>query len=131
MDLFKIVGKLAIDGVDEAKKHLKDVSGEGEKTSSKLGKVFSGIGKGAMAIGKYTMIGLGAAATGITALGTAAIKSYADYEQLVGGIETLFGTRGAKSVEEYAELVGKSVDEVKGEFDMLQEAQTLAMDKCV
>lgn len=128
MDLFKIVGKLAIDGVDEAKKHLKDVSGEGEKTSSKLGKVFSGIGKGAMAIGKWAMVGLGAAATGITALGTAAINSYADYEQLVGGIETLFGTRGAKSVEEYAELVGKSVDEVKGEFDMLQEAQTLAMD---
>lgn len=71
---------------------------------------------------------MGAAAAGVSALGTTAIKSYADYEQLVGGIETLFGAGGAASVQEYAKNVGKSVDEVRDEFDTLMEAQTLAMD---
>lgn len=61
-------------------------------------------------------------------LGKQAIQSYADFEQLVGGIETLFGARGAKTVEEYAELMGKSVNEVQSEFNMLMEAQTKAMN---
>lgn len=39
---------------------------------------------------KIFAAGVGAAATGISALSTAAIKGYADYEQLVGGVETLF-----------------------------------------
>lgn len=64
----------------------------------------------------------------MAALGTAAVKSYADYEQLVGGIETLFGTGGAATVQEYADSVGKSVDEVQDEFNMLTEAQTTAMN---
>lgn len=64
----------------------------------------------------------------MAALGTAAVKSYADYEQLVGGIETLFGTGGAATVHEYADSVGKSVDEVQDEFNMLTEAQTTAMN---
>lgn len=72
--------------------------------------------------------GATAAAAGVAALGTAAVNSYADFEQLQGGIETLFGARGAKSVEEYAEAVGKTASDVQAEFDMLMEAQTLAMD---
>lgn len=43
-------------------------------------------------------------------LGKDAIASYADYEQLVGGVETLFGT-GGLSAEEYAEKIGVSVEE--------------------
>lgn len=69
----------------------------------------------------------GAATTGVAALGTAAVNSYADYEQLVGGIETLFGTGGAKTVEEYAQNVGKSVDEVIGEYQMLSKEQEIAL----
>lgn len=42
-------------------------------------------------------------------LGKEAITSYADYEQLKGGVETLFGT-GGKTAEEYAEEVGISVE---------------------
>lgn len=124
MELFKIVGKLAVEGAEEVAKKFKEIVGEGEKTS----KVLSSVGKGAAWVGKATLKGVGIAATGITALGTMAVKSYADYEQLVGGVETLFGTRGAKSVEEYAQLVGKSVDSVEAEFGMLQQAQSLAME---
>lgn len=127
MELFKLLGKIAIDNA-EAKKALKETSQEGEKAESKLGKVFGGIGKGAAVVGKTIATGLVAGAGAVTALATAAINSYADYEQLVGGVETLFGTRGAKSVQEYADMVGKSVADVKDEFSMLQESQTLVME---
>ena len=48
------------------------------------------------------------------------IMEGARYEQARGGIETLFGAKGAKSVEEYAALVGKSVSEVQGEYARLK-----------
>ena len=62
---------------------------------------------------------LGAAAIN---LGKSAIESYADYEQLVGGVETLFGA-GGQSLEEYAKSVGKSVNDAKGDYDKLMSAQ--------
>ncbi len=70
----------------------------------------------------------GAAVAGVTALGTASLKSYADFEQLKGGIETLFGANGARSVEEYADTVGKSVDDVRDQYKMLMKAQNLALE---
>lgn len=44
----------------------------------------------------------GVASAGIAALGTAAIHAYADYEQLAGGVETLFKD-SAKVVQAYAD----------------------------
>ena len=38
-----------------------------------------------------------------------AIEQYANYEQLVGGVETLYGAK-AKSAEEYAEMTGSSLE---------------------
>ena len=75
-------------------------------------------------------------------IGKEAYSSYASYEQLVGGIETLFGARGAKSleeyisivgeagmtVEEYASSVGKTVSEVTTEYNNLEKAQSLALE---
>ena len=113
---------------DKYDKSLKDLDGTAEKTGSKLGSVFSKIGKGAAVCGKAIATGLAAGATACVGLATAAIKSYSEYEQLVGGVETLFGTRGAKSVEEYAKLVGKSVKDVEAEFGMLQQAQSDVME---
>lgn len=43
------------------------------------------------AIGKATAVGLGAAATGVGAMIKQATSAYGEYEQLVGGVETLFG----------------------------------------
>ena len=48
------------------------------------------------------------------------IEEGARYEQSRGGIETLFGAKGAKSVQEYADLVGKTVSEVQGEYTRLK-----------
>lgn len=58
----------------------------------------------------------------MAALGTAAIKSYADFEQLKGGVETLFGS-GGLSIEEYAQSMGKTVAEVSNEYQKLMNAQ--------
>lgn len=63
----------------------------------------------------------------LISIGKDAITSYADFEQLQGGVETLFGA-GGKSVEEYAKSVGKSVDEVQGEYDKLMTAQQNVMN---
>lgn len=53
-------------------------------------------------VGKTTLTTLTAAGAGIAALTTASVKAYADYEQLVGGVETLFKT-SADEVLGYAE----------------------------
>lgn len=47
--------------------------------------------------------------------GKAAFDAYAEYEQLYGGIQKLYGNANM-SLEQYAESVGKTVDEVSAEY---------------
>lgn len=82
---------------------------------SKLG----GVAKAA--VGGITA-GLAGATAAVGALTKSALDAYASYEQLTGGIETLFGA-GGKTIEEYAASVGKSVDEVSGDYQMLMDRQ--------
>lgn len=91
--------------------------------SGLAGKLKSGLASVAKVSGAVVT----AAVTGVTALTKAAVDGYTEYEQLVGGVETLFGTGGA-SLEEYAQSVGKSVDEVKGEYGSLMTAQDTVLD---
>lgn len=56
-------------------------------------------------------------------VGKQALESYGEYEQLVGGVETLFGT-GGLNVEEYAKKMGKSVEEVQEAWTNLDTAQS-------
>lgn len=56
---------------------------------------------------KATAAAVGAASAGIAALGTACINAYADYEQLVGGVETLFKD-SADLVQSYADNAYKT-----------------------
>ena len=68
----------------------------------------------------------GAAIKGVTSIVKQSVSAYADYEQQVGGIETLFGA-GGKSLEEYAASVGKSTAEATGEYSGLMDAQNAVM----
>lgn len=98
-------------------------STSGEKFNSAFGdKLKTGLATAA----KAGLAALGAAAAGISALGTQSIKLYADYEQLVGGVETLFGAGGA-SLEEYASSVGKTVSDAESEYNSLMAAQNEVM----
>ena len=71
-----------------------------EKTVAKAAN--GNLKKGFAAIGKAALVGVGAAATAIAGLTGAAVKSFADYEQLTGGVETLF-KENADMVMGYAE----------------------------
>lgn len=66
-----------------------------------LGKVASGLGTAVATAAKVGAAAVGAAATGIAALTKSAVENYAEYEQLVGGVETLFKD-SAGIVQEYA-----------------------------
>jgi hypothetical protein len=52
----------------------------------------SAVGSGLGTVAKIGTAAVATASAGIAALGTMAVKGYADYEQLSGGIETLFKT---------------------------------------
>lgn len=88
MDLFEIVGKLSIDGVDKAEKELSGVSG----TASKVGGVLKGVGKGVLAV-------TGAVATGSVALVKSVSSSYGELQQSIGGVQTLFKDSADKVIE--------------------------------
>lgn len=80
--------------------------------------------KGVAKIGSAAVV---AGATASVALVKSAVDSYASYEQLVGGIETLFGA-GGKTLEEYAKSVGKSTESAKKDYEQLMKAQEIALD---
>lgn len=62
----------------------------------------SSIGGAAATAGKLAVAGLGAVTGAVTAVGGAALGAYADYEQLSGGVETLFGS-SASTLKAYAD----------------------------
>lgn len=61
----------------------------GVKRSSGL---LSGLGTVARGVGTVAAAGMTALTGAVTAIGGAALSAYADYEQLVGGVDTLFGS---------------------------------------
>lgn len=82
MNLFELFVKIGAD-TSEADKGIDET---GKKTSVLGEKIKNGLA----AAGKAAVVGVTAAATAVGALGTKAVQAYADYEQLVGGVETLF-----------------------------------------
>lgn len=76
---------------------------------------------------KVVAAGAAAAGTAVVSLIYKSVEAYARYEQLVGGVETLFGA-GGKTLDEYAKSVGKSTDAVQGEYDKLMSAQQTVLD---
>lgn len=67
----------------------------------KLGKVGQTVGKVGVAAAKGIAVAAGAASTAAAAIGTAALQGFAQYEQLIGGVDTLFGS-ASQTVQQYA-----------------------------
>ena len=104
-----------------------------DKASNKIGNIskkattaFSKIGTAAGAGMKLAAKGATVAAGAIATLSTMAVKTYADYEQLAGGVETLFGA-GGKSLVEYVNSVGKYSPEISAQYNDLMAAQNKVM----
>lgn len=70
-------------------------------------KVLGKIGSAVNTAVKASAAAVGAASAGVAALGTACINAYADYEQLVGGVETLFKD-SADTIQTYADNAYKT-----------------------
>lgn len=93
MNLFELFVKIGAD-TSEADKGIDET---GKKTFGLGEKIKNGLAT----VGKAAVVGVTAAATAIGTIGTKAVQAYADYEQLVGGVETLFKDSQDK-VMEYA-----------------------------
>ncbi len=110
---------------EEAKKELDDYSvsvskagKNSDSASNRIGNFAEKLGKGLKTAAKVGTAAVGVATSSIVALTKAAVDNYAEYEQLVGGVQTLFN-QTELSLEEYAKMVGKTTDEALDEWNEL------------
>lgn len=115
--------KSVIGSVKNMNESMKDAT----NSASKMSSVMKGIGSSAIKVGKGLAVAGAAAATAVTALVSKSVSAFADYEQLTGGVETLFRA-SERSVEEYAQSVGKSVSDIQGKYDSLMSAQNVVLE---
>ena len=125
MELFRLLGTIAvenagaIDALRDTTEQAEDtghrMSQATEKAESKMSKAFSKIGSAALKVGKVMATGIAVGSVAITTLGKTALDSYADFEQLVGGVETLF-KESAAMVQEYADNAYKSAGMSANEY---------------
>lgn len=127
LELFKLFGSIGLKGVEETKKGIKNTTNTAKEESSKIEKAVNKTGEIASKVGKAAIIGATAAATAIGTITKFVIQHYAEYEQLVGGVETLFGAQGL-SLKKYAQSIGQTVEQARGKYDQLIQAQTEVMN---
>jgi phage-related protein len=127
LELFKLFGIVGLKGVDKTKKDLKDTTNTAKEESSKIEKAVNKTGEIASKVGKLAVKGVAAAGAAIGTITKFAVSSYSEYEQLAGGVETLFGAQGM-SLKKYAKSIGETVGQAKGKYDQLIQAQTEVMN---
>lgn len=109
-ELFTVYGRIAINALDATRQ------------------IDSVTSKAANAVKKIKNIIVAAEITkAVTSLVKSSISGYAEYEQLVGGVETLFGA-GGRNLEEYAARVGKTTEEVKDKYNQLMSSQNTVFE---
>lgn len=107
MDVFDLSARISLDS-SEYEKGLNSA----EKQSSGLA---SKIGGGLKTAAKVGATAIGVASTAIGALTKKSIDNYAEYEQLVGGVETLF-KKSAGQVQKYADQAYKTAGMSANEY---------------
>lgn len=127
LELFKLFGIIGLKGVDKTKKDLKDTTNTAKEESSKIEKAVNKTGEIATKVGKLAVKGVAAAGAAIGTITKFAVSSYSEYEQLAGGVETLFGAQGL-SLKKYAQSIGQTVEQARGKYDQLIQAQTEVMN---
>lgn len=115
----KLIIKTLLDN-SQLKSGLSDMNSMVSGASAKVG-TFAKVG--AAAVGTAVAAGTTAAAT----LVKKSVEGYATFEQMVGGVETLFGA-GGQSMEEYAQSTGKTVGEIENRYNSLMTAQTTVLN---
>ena len=96
MDFMKLKATLSLDS-SEYEQGL-------DKAESKTGKLKKGLAN----FGKVSAVAIGAATVATAALVKKSVQAYAEYEQLAGGVEKLFGDKASKQVMKYAQNAYKT-----------------------
>lgn len=99
--IFELFGSIVLD-TSGAEKALAKVSKAGQKVGSVLGKGFKLAGQAALQMGKVIGAGVTAGTAAMGKLVSSAMSAYANYEQLEGGVQKLFGDDAQNLVMEYA-----------------------------
>lgn len=107
MDVFDLVAKIRVDSTDYE-------SGI-NKAKGGMSSLASGLKNGLATVAKVGAAAVSAAVAGVTALTKMGIEGYAQYEQLVGGVETLFKDSQG-TVMKYAENAYKTAGMSANEY---------------
>ena len=86
-----------------------------EKDSSKLKSILSKVGSVASTAMKGVGVAVGTATTAVAGFVTASVNAYAEYEQLVGGVDTLFKSSSQK-LQSYADIAYKTAGMSANEY---------------
>lgn len=107
MNVFELFARLGLDSSE-----YEDGLGRARGMLSTVG---GGIARGLGALGAASGAALGAAATGVVNLTRQSVDAFANYEQLVGGIETLYGD-AASSMMDFASQAATTTGQSMNEF---------------
>lgn len=118
MNLLELFAVLRWDA-SEYEDGVKEAEDTATSLGSKVGGVLGTVGK----IGVGAVAAAGAAVVGLTKSG---VDAYGQYEQLVGGVETLFGA-GGMGLADYAKSVGKSVTSAQKDYNNLKKAEDIVL----
>lgn len=107
MDVFDLYAKIGLDK-SEYESGLKDAQ-------SKMSTLAKNVGNGLKTVAKVGATAIAAGAAGVAALTKMGVEGYKEYEQLVGGVETLFKT-SQNVVMKYAENAYKTAGMSANEY---------------
>lgn len=119
MNAFELFAVLSLNksdydkGLNEAEKNASSFGSKVKSSMATTGKVVTGI---LGTIGKAAAGTMAAAGAAVTKIGKQALDAYANYEQLVGGVETLFGNsfdKFAKNASTSMYKMGQKGEEIK------------------
>ena len=109
-NVFELFGTIGADN-KEANDAIDETTGKAQKSES----IFSKLGSGLKVVGAGMAVAAGAAGVAAVGLSKQVISAYADYEQLVGGVDTLFD-KASKKVQQYADDAYKTAGMSANEY---------------
>lgn len=109
-NVFELFGTIGADN-KEANDAIDETTGKAQKSES----IFSKLGSGLKVVGAGMAVAAGAAGVAAVGLSKQVVSAYADYEQLVGGVDTLFD-KASKKVQQYADDAYKTAGMSANEY---------------
>lgn len=106
MDVFDLFAKISLD-TSEYEQAVKGASADGQQLAKSWSGFGQKIGAAFSVLGKAAVAGAGAATAAVGGLTKSSLDAYSSFEQLTGGVETLFKT-SADTVMEYADNAYKT-----------------------